>query len=165
MAARQPTPLTINYVSSIASAKEDQLPYHQLTMLAQLIAPAEMAAWAACLAFAVMLFNQMAKAKQTLFGEKNRTAISPQPLEVKQVPGFVTEGDYRNRLALVEKQLDELRADRKADVAALHEKFNGVAREVSELAASVELQNQRLAQIDAKLDRMIERQARSLLAQ
>jgi hypothetical protein len=134
-------------------------------MLAQLIAPAELAAWAACLAFAVMLFNQMVKAKRTLFGEKDQTTISPQPLEVKEVPGFVTEGDYRNRFAQVEKQIDELRTERKADVNALHEKVNGVAREASELAAAAELQNQRVTQIDAKLDRMIERQARSAKAQ
>ena len=50
--------------------------------------------------------------------------------------------------------------DRRADATALHEKVNGVAREVSELAAAAELQNQRLAQMDAKLDRMIERQSR-----
>ena len=129
-------------------------------MFAQGIVPAEMAAWVACLAFAVMLFNQMARAKRTLFAEKQQTVVSPQPLEVKEVSGFVTEGDYRNRLALVEKQLDELRVDRKADATALHEKVNGVAREVSELAAATELQNQRLAQMDAKLDRMIERQSR-----
>jgi hypothetical protein len=129
-------------------------------MFAQVIVPAEMAAWAACLAFAVMLFNQMARAKRTLFGEREQTVVAPQPLEVKEVSGFVTEGDYRNRLALVEKQLDEVRVDRKADATALHEKVNGVAREVSELAAATELQNQRLAQMDAKLDRMIERQSR-----
>jgi hypothetical protein len=129
-------------------------------MFAQGIVPAEMAAWVACLAFAVMLFNQMARAKRTLFREKEQTVVSPQPLEVKEVSGFVTEGDYRNRLALVEKQLDELRVDRKADATALHEKVNGVAREVSELAAATGLQNQRLAQMDAKLDRMIERQSR-----
>ncbi len=127
-------------------------------MFAQGIVPAEVAAWAACLAFAVMLFNQMAKAKRTVFGEKDQTVVSPQPIEVKEVSGFVTEGDYRNRLALVEKQIDELRVDRKADASALHEKVNGVAREVSELAAATELQHQRLAQMDAKLDRMIERQ-------
>jgi hypothetical protein len=128
-------------------------------MLAQLLPPSELAAWTACLAFLLMLFNQLVKAKQALLGEKRQTALSPQPLEVKAVPGYVTEGDYHNRLALLEKQIDELRTDRKCDVAALHEKFNGVAREVSELGAAVELQNQRLAQIDAKLDRVIERHA------
>jgi len=134
-------------------------------VLAQGLVPAEVAAWVACLAFAVMLFNQMARAKRTLFGEKAQTVLSPQPLEVKEVSGFVTEGDYRNRLALVEKQLDELRLDRKADASALHEKINSVAREVSELAAATGLQNQRLAQMDVKLDRMIERQSRMAQAE
>jgi hypothetical protein len=128
-------------------------------MLAQFLPPVELAAWTACLAFLLMLFNQLVKAKQALLGEKRQTLVSPQPLEIKEVSGYVTEGDYRNRLALLEKQIDEIRLDRKTDVGALHEKFNGVAREVAELGAAVELQNQRLAQIDAKLDRMIERQA------
>jgi hypothetical protein len=128
-------------------------------MFAQFIAPAELAAWLACLAFVVMVFNQLARAKQNLLGEKRPTQILPQPLEIKEISSFVSEADYRNRLAILEKQLDELRSDRKADAAGLHEKVNGVAREVSELAACVQLQNQRLAQIDAKLDRVVERQS------
>jgi len=128
-------------------------------MFAQGIVPADIAAWAACLAFTVMLFNQMARARRTLFGEKEQTVVSPQPIEVKEVSGFVTEGQCRNRHGPVEKQLDELRLDRKANATALHEKINGVAREVSELRAATELQHQHLAQIDAKLDRMIERQS------
>lgn len=128
-------------------------------MFAQGLVPADLAAWAACLAFTVMLFNQMARARRTLFGEKEQTVVSPQPIEVKEVPGFVTESECHRRHAPLDKQLDELRADRKANAAALHEKINGVAREVSELRAATELQHQRLAQMDAKLDRMIERQA------
>jgi hypothetical protein len=127
-------------------------------MFAQGIVPADIAAWAACLAFTVMLFNQMARARRTLFGEKEQTVVSPQPIEVKEVSGFVTEDECHSRHGPVDKQLDELRADRKANAAALHEKINGVAREVSELKAATELQHQRLAQMDAKLDRMIERQ-------
>ena len=52
-------------------------------MFAQGMVPAEMAAWAACLAFAVMLFNQMAKAKRTLFGDKEQTVLAPQPTRGK----------------------------------------------------------------------------------
>ena len=56
------------------------------------------------------------------------------------------------------RSLGGLRRDRRADVAELQQKINKVDREVGELRASIELNNQQLTRIDAKLDRVIERQ-------
>ena len=50
-----------------------------------------------------------------------------------------------------------MRQDRRADVSALQQKINKVDREVGELRASIELNNQHLIRIDTKLDRVIER--------
>jgi hypothetical protein len=131
---------------------------HHPIMMAQLLPPAEIAAWLACATFTTMLFNQLAQARANLLDKKRRNEISPDPLNVRPVSDAVTERVCLGRHTALEKQMDELRADRKAEAGALHEKVNGVAREVSELAAAATLQNQRLAQIDAKLDRVIERQ-------
>jgi hypothetical protein len=128
-----------------------------MEFIAQVVTPAEIAAWLACLTFTTMLFNQLARARANLMDKKSRSEISPDPLNIRTVPDVVREHTCLGRHAALDKQLAELRADRKADVHALHERVNGVAREVGELTAATALQNQRLAQMDAKLDRMIER--------
>ena len=130
-----------------------------MQFFAQIVAPAEIAAWLACLTFTTMLFNQLARAKANLLDKKSRNEISPDPLNVRTVPDVVTEHACLGRHIALDKQLHELRADRKADVNALHDRINCVARELGELAAAATLQNQRMALIEARLDRMIERHA------
>jgi len=130
---------------------------HHWILMGQFLPPAELAAWLACATFTTMLFNQLAQARAHLWEKKSRQEISPDPLNIRPVSDAVTERVCLGRYGGLEKQLDELRLDLKAEANALHEKVNGVAREVSELAAAAGLQNQRLAQIDAKLDRVIER--------
>jgi len=127
-------------------------------LMAQLLPPAEIAAWLACATFTTMLFNQLAQARANLLEKKSRSEISPDPLNIRPVSDAVTDRICLGRHAGLEKQMDEMRSDRKAEGNLLREKVNGVAREVSELAAAAGLQNQRLAQIEAKLDRVIERQ-------
>ena len=126
--------------------------------MAQLLPPAEIAAWLACATFTTMLFNQLAQARANLLEKKSRSEISPDPLNIRPVSDAVTDRICLGRHAGLEKQMDEMRSDRKAEGNLLREKVNGVAREVSELAAAAGLQNHRLAQIEAKLDRVIERQ-------
>jgi TolA-binding protein len=58
----------------------------------------------------------------------------------------------------LEHEVSGLRRERRTDVAELQQKINKVDREVGELRASIELNNQQLTRIDAKLDRVIERQ-------
>jgi hypothetical protein len=57
----------------------------------------------------------------------------------------------------LEHEVAGLRVERRAEVGELQLKINKVDREVGELRASIELNNQQLTRIDAKLDRVIER--------
>jgi len=102
------------------------------------------------------------------WNEAAKREVHPQPLEVKDAAEFLprqlfeehAEQNRREHEHLFAKLggLDRgLRAEMKQDTDGLHEKINSVGREVSEHSATLELQNQHLAQIDAKLDRLIER--------
>jgi len=65
-------------------------------------------------------------------------------------------------LGLVNHKVEELVCAGESGREKLHERITGVAREVSELTAASELHNQRLAAIDMKLDRLIERRLENL---
>ena len=67
-------------------------------------------------------------------------------------------GMERGVNAHLNAELKSLRDERRADVHALHTELNEVAKKVSGLEATNGLQSQRLAEINAKLDRVIERQ-------
>ena len=82
--------------------------------------------------------------------------ISPSPLDVRAVHEYVTKPELVATAGELGRRIDRVESDRRTDVGELHEKVNGVAREVSGLTASVELTNARLVQMDGKLDRMIE---------
>ncbi len=122
--------------------------------------PASMAAWLACLAFIVLLINELAKLRRNLFpAEKSEPrSISPQPLEVRESAPPVRERDCLVRHSLVDKRLDAHSIAQRGDAADLHQKINTVALKVSEMAGKQDLQNQRLSEINAKLDRVAERQ-------
>ena len=105
----------------------------------------------------VLRWNQAAKRE-----------VHPQPLEVKGAPEFLPRQLFDDQAQQNQREHEHLfarlggldrglRAEMKQDAEGLHEKINTVGREVSEHSATLELQNQRLAQIDAKLDRLIER--------
>ena len=92
----------------------------------------------------------------------------PQPLEVKDAVEFLPRQHFEEHAEQNRREHEHLfaklsgldrglRAEMKQDTDGLHEKINSVGREVSEHSATLELQNQRLAQMDAKLDRLIER--------
>jgi hypothetical protein len=59
----------------------------------------------------------------------------------------------------VERFLERRLNGSRTDVSELQQKVNKVDREVGELRASLELNHQQLARIDAKLDRVIERKS------
>ena len=105
----------------------------------------------------VLRWNQAAKRE-----------VHPQPLEIKDAPEFLPRQLFDDHAQQNQREHEHLfarlggldrglRAEMKQDSDGLHEKINTVGREVSEHSATLELQNQRLAQIDAKLDRLIER--------
>ncbi len=127
--------------------------------------PVELAAWIGCLFFLVAGWNQL---ERFLDRRANRGApreIQPQPLSVARFDQPVVESLCASRhkevaaeMLRLDHEMNGLRHERRADVGELQQKINKVDREVGELRASIELNNQQLARIDAKLDRVIERQ-------
>ena len=124
----------------------------------------ELAAWIGCLFFLVAGWNQV----DSFFDRRSRRGapreIQPQPLAIAQFDQPVTESLCQSRrqavsheLARLEQEIESLRHERRTDVGELQQKINKVDREVGELRSSIELNNQQLMRIDAKLDRVIER--------
>ena len=66
--------------------------------------------------------------------------------------------EFSHELLRLDHEVSGSRHDRRAEVSELQQKINKVDREVGELRASIDLNNQQLTRIDAKLDRVIERQ-------
>lgn len=127
--------------------------------------PVELAAWIGCLFFLVAGWNQV----ESFLDRRSRRGavreIQPQPLAITQIDPPVTESlcqsrrqQVSNELARLQQEIDSLRHERRTDVGDLQQKINKVDREVGELRASIDLNNQQLTRIDAKLDRVIERQ-------
>jgi hypothetical protein len=127
-------------------------------LLATGSAPATFAAWLACLAFFAMLCNHLGRLGKLLTGRDDEVRVRPWPLQVKGVPEVVLEKDCKERHGAMIGAVEKLSTAREADVCALHEKINGVALDVSGLKAAMELLSQRLAGMDAKLDRSLEKQ-------
>lgn len=124
----------------------------------------EVTAWIGCLFFLVAGWNQV----ESFFDRRARRGVAreiqPQPLAITKFDQPVTENLCQSRrqevageLVRLERELGSLRHERRADVGELQQKINKVDREVGELRASIELNNQQLMRIDAKLDRSIER--------
>ena len=125
----------------------------------------EVAAWIGCLFFLIAGWNQVEKFLDRRAQRAAPREIQPQPLAVAKFDQPVTETLCQSRrrelsteVLRLDHELGGLRRDRRADVAELQQKINKVDREVGELRASIELNNQQLMRIDAKLDRVIERQ-------
>jgi len=126
----------------------------------------ELAAWVGCLFFLVAGWNQV----EAFFDRRGQRGpareIRPQPLPVSKFDQPVTESlcqsrrrEISNEVVRLEHEVRGLRLERRAEVGELQHKINKVDREVGELRASIELNNQQLNRIDAKLDRVIERQS------
>lgn len=134
--------------------------------LAQLTSPTpvEIAAWIGCLFFLVAGWNQVERFFDRRAHRGAAREIQPQPLAVTKFDQPVAESLCRSRhqevgneIVRLEQDLGGLRQERRADVGELQQQINKVDREVGELRASMELTNQQLMRIDAKLDRVIER--------
>ena len=126
----------------------------------------EIAAWLGGLFFLVAGWNQVERFFDRRTQRASAREIQPQPLAITKFDPPVGETlcqtrrqEVRNELLRLQRELDSLRDERRSDVGALQQKINKVDREVGELRASIELNNQQLARIDAKLDRVIERQS------
>lgn len=126
--------------------------------------PVEVAAWIGCLFFLVAGWNQVEAFLERRTRHGPPREIQPQPLAVAKFDQPVPESLCRSRhkevtaeMLRLEHEIESVRHERRADVGELQQKINKVDREVGELRASIELNNQQLMRIDAKLDRVIER--------
>jgi hypothetical protein len=124
----------------------------------------EVAAWIGCLFFLVAGWNQVESFLDRRTRRGAAREIQPQPLAITKFDQPVSESLCESRrqetaaeMLRLERELGSLRHERRADVGELQQKINKVDREVGELRASIELNNQQLTRIDAKLDRVIER--------
>lgn len=124
----------------------------------------EVAAWLGCLFFLAAGWNQVERFIDRRLHRGAPREIQPQPLAVTRFDQAVTESlcQTRRRALSAEaerlgQELGSLRAERRAEVLDWQDKITKVDREVGELRASIELNNQHLMRIDAKLDRVIER--------
>jgi hypothetical protein len=135
-------------------------------LLSQLSSPTavEIAAWIGCLFFLVAGWNQVERFFDRRTQRGAAREIQPQPLAVTKFDQPVAESLCRSRhqevggeLLRLEQELGSLRQERRADVGDLQQKVNKVDREVGELRACLDLNNQQLTRIDAKLDRVFER--------
>jgi hypothetical protein len=118
-------------------------------LIAQMSAPAGLAAWLACAAFVVMLANQAIRLKERLLGEKSMQRIFPQPLEVKTAPDPVTreycDSNYHantRRIKAIEQELGELRNERREAAAKLEKKIELAGREINELERRLNAANE-----------------------
>lgn len=66
-------------------------------------------------------------------------------------------GVDRGAAQKIDERIEKLREERRGDMRQLHEEVGHVGMKVSALEATNQAQSQRLAAIDAKLDRLIER--------
>jgi len=100
-------------------------------------------------------------------GKENRE-VGPQPFVVEAVSKFVHEKEFKEHTAHNTKTHNEifntlrtqdvnLRASLKIETDALLEKVTAVAKQNSAQEAKQDMTNQRLIQMDGKLDRLIER--------
>jgi len=87
----------------------------------------------------------------------SRMEVVPSPLVIKAEDDFVHKDEFEKYVSEYRRSLNEIEKDRLDASGRLHEKINGVDRKVSALEQKTELQNQQLARMDAKLDRLVER--------
>jgi hypothetical protein len=125
----------------------------------------EVAAWIGCLFFLVAGWNQVERFFDRRAQRGAAREIQPQPLSVTKVEQHVGESlclsrrqETNHELQRLEEDLGSLRAQRHTQVSELQQKVNKVDREVGELRATMELNHQQLMRMDAKLDRVIERE-------
>jgi hypothetical protein len=125
----------------------------------------DIAAFLGCLFFLVAGWNQVERFLDRRGHRAGPREIQPQPLSVAKFDPPVGESLCQSRRQEVAhevlrlgSEMGNLRHERRAEVNELQQKINKVDREVGELRVSIELTNQQLMRIDAKLDRVMEQQ-------
>lgn len=131
-----------------------------------ILADAGLPTWAATLtviAFFVSIIGNLAQYGMYRTMQK-RQDISPQPLIIAMEKEFTTKTEFKEHAASNDVEIKRLWDQREKDQITssdgrhkLYAKVDNVGNEVAALQAVTELQNQKMASMDAKLDRLIER--------
>lgn len=130
--------------------------------------PIGLAAWLACAAFIIGLTNGLFKLVNNMKGKQPQEIR--QPIEIKASDRFVHKDEFEKAAAANATEHHNIfsrigglergiRAEIKTDTAELHEKINDVAHQNAAQEAKQDLMNQRLVQMDGKIDRLIERKS------
>jgi hypothetical protein len=100
--------------------------------------------------------------------KRQETEVSPQPLIVAMEKEFATKRelekveqannqDHRDIFSKIGGVDRGATQKLSTEVGAIHTRINSIEKSVGGLETATELQNQRLAQMDSKIDRLIER--------
>ena len=138
--------------------------------------PVEIAAWLACAAFVVTMVNGVTKLIRNF---KDKPA--PGDVQREAAERFAEKEELRHHIewnrrehenlfskiggvergaaANTEKKFEERRIEHNADMRALRTDIGDIAKKVAGLETVTDLQNQHMASMDSKLDRLIERKA------
>jgi predicted transcriptional regulator len=115
--------------------------------------------------------------------KRTEVKVTPNPLHVKEAESYVAKPEFEKHVTLnnqdhrdlfskvggvergaaskLSEELKTLREERREDTDALHNKINKVDREVGELKAATNLQNQTLAGLNSDIKRILGRLPRS----
>ena len=136
----------------------------------------EIAGWLGCLAFLIWIVNGGIGLTRSLKDKPAPADVQRESAEKFALKSEFTQHTEWNRRehenlfskiggadraaeAACAKKHEELRAERREDMSNLYGEINEVGKKVASLEAINQLQNQRMAGMDAKLDRLIERKA------
>lgn len=122
-------------------------------------APANHANWLENLQFFATLTTGLMVLWSMVSNRPQRREISFEEELVNQEEFERHTRDDAAALAKIDSALESIRAERRDDVNDLHHRITEVSQDVSALQTAADFTNQRLVQIDAKLDRAIERRA------
>jgi hypothetical protein len=89
--------------------------------------------------------------------ETSRNEIGPQPFVTKTAEEFVTRASFHKHADLNRQHHEKLEREAKEQINRLENSHNNLAREVSALGSTVDVNGDRLLLMDQKLDRLVER--------
>jgi len=89
--------------------------------------------------------------------ETSKNEIGPQPFVTKTAEEFVTRASFHKHADLNRQHHEKLEREAKEQINRLENSHNNLAREVSALGSTVDVNGDRLLLMDQKLDRLIER--------
>jgi hypothetical protein len=117
--------------------------------------PTELGTWMIVAAFVVSAASGAVSMIAAFRTQRRQVSLTDQYVRTDEFDRHKT--DFDKHVDRFEREVNKLNEDRKMDVREVHRRIDAVSSQVSGVASSVDLLNQRMVQIDQKLDRTIER--------